>query len=109
MNERPGLQAIPAAEASARRVGAQLPSVAPEVMLLLPPVIKAADVAKLLNVRVETFYTRRETLEALNFPPKLPGINGWSRAAILRWVETNGGTHAPDEAAGPSALERRYA
>jgi hypothetical protein len=66
----------------------------------------------MLNVVTGSFYSRREQLEALGFPPKLPGLNGWSRAAILRWIETNGGTYLPaapsvDDAA--SALEREYA
>lgn len=77
-------------------------------------VIAAVDVAGLLGLRaVETFYNKRQTLEERGFPKKLPGINGWSRPAILRWIETNGETYLPEipapDLAGVERLERRYA
>lgn len=74
-------------------------------------VISAAEVAGLLGRRcVESFYNNRKKLEAAGFPPKLPGINGWSRAAITRWIEANGAVSDNDEPAKePTALERRFA
>ncbi|MEO9614299.1 MAG: hypothetical protein ABJG86_11225 [Nitratireductor sp.] len=66
------------------------------------PVLKAAGVAWLLNMREDNFRNRRPALEAAGFPKKLPGINGWSRACVLRWIETNGESIRPD---GPVALE----
>lgn len=81
------------------------------------PVLKAAELAELLGWRTEqSFHANRATLEAAGFPKKLPGINAWSRACVLRWIETNGETHlpaggAPDPLAAYAAgmLEGRYA
>ena len=83
----------------------------------LRPVVSAEEVAEMLHwSSAATFYTKRPMLEAKGFPPKLPGINGWSRAAVLRWIETNGQTYLPamPEIAGGIGegaieLERRYA
>lgn len=75
-------------------------------------VIRASDVARLLGWRsVESFYNNRDKLLAAGFPEKLEAVNGWSRPAIMRWLETNGETYAPPEpeAAAIRALERRYA
>lgn len=107
------LAAAPASKVAARRAMNALPVFAPETLLTLPPVIPAKTVAEVLGVVVSSFYTRREQLEKIGFPPKLPGINGWSRAAILRWIETNGQTYQPAPAEPEPAprvnhLERRY-
>lgn len=79
-------------------------------------VITAQEVAKLLGYRCrKSFDDKRQTLEKLGFPPKVPGLNNWSRAAVLRWIETNGETYLPtmpDAAAaidGAISLEQRYA
>lgn len=63
----------------------------------LPAVVNAEGVAALLGYRTaNSFLTRRRVLEAAHgFPRKLPGLNGWSRAAVLRWVATNGETYLP--------------
>lgn len=60
-------------------------------------VIKAVAVARLLGYKSEnTFRNKRLLLEEEGgFPRKLPGINGWSRPAVERWIETNGGTYLP--------------
>lgn len=80
-----------------------------EALLSLPPILKAADVAGLLRMAVQNFYNRRHALEANGFPKKLPGMNAWSRAAVLRWIETNGQTFQPAEpAARANTLEERY-
>lgn len=72
-----------------------------------PPVVRAAEVAALLNFSSERyFFERRRRLEADGFPRKLPGINGWSRAAILSWIETGG---AVPHAVPADTLEARYA
>lgn len=61
------------------------------------PVLSAADVAVLLRRKsVAGFHQARTRLEAKGFPKKLPGINGWSRAAVMHWINTNGGTYEPD-------------
>lgn len=59
------------------------------------PVLTAAEVAVWLRCSEETFRNKRRDLEGHGFPPKLPGVNGWSRAAVLRWIETNGATFLP--------------
>lgn len=72
---------------------------------VLPPPLGAADrltlsagqVALLLGVSEAGFRAKRVALEALGFPGKLPGFNKWSRAAVTRWVETNGVTAQPAE------------
>lgn len=91
------------------------PSELPEAVILqLKPIIRAEDVAKLLNyTAAASFYNARAALEQNGFPRKLPGVNGWSRACIMRWIETNGETYLPEgkEPAPekkPTALERRY-
>lgn len=76
-------------------------------------VVNAQQVAALLGFRsVTSFSTERRTrLEANGFPAKLPGLNGWSRPAIMRWLEANGETAMstePEHAGRPSALERRF-
>jgi predicted DNA-binding transcriptional regulator AlpA len=79
------------------------------------PVLRAGEVADLLGYRcTASFYSRREALEAAGFPPRLPGVNGWSRAAILRWIDSNGASYAPRPgepgiAAEAAALEGEYA
>lgn len=79
------------------------------------PVLKAIELAELLGWRTEqSFHTARPKLEAAGFPRKLPGINGWSRACVMRWIETNGETYRPagderDVISVSDAIEVRYA
>jgi len=73
-------------------------------------VISAIEVARLLNwtCRV-SFDNHRLELEANGFPKKLPGINGWSKPAIMRWLEINGQADAGAEPANaPTPLQRRF-
>lgn len=68
----------------------------PKRGIAAPIVLTAVQVAELLGWQsADSFYRHRKALEAHGFPRKLPGINGWSRPAILRWVRTNGETHLP--------------
>lgn len=93
------------------------PMVEQPAVLIPAPAVNAAAVARLLGyAAAEYFYRRRPALERLGFPPKLPGVNAWSSAAVLRWIETNGETYlpaappAPSETAGRiTRLERRFA
>ncbi|AID30834.1 hypothetical protein MCHK_3027 [Mesorhizobium huakuii 7653R] len=74
-------------------------------------VISAVEVAALLGYRCRESFsrTRRETLEAAGFPRKLPGLNGWSKPAIMRWLESNGELASNDDKpAGKTPLERRF-
>lgn len=78
-----------------------------------PLTITAGQVAHLVGVSEEGFRKKRLELEAFGFPPKLPGLNKWSRAAVTRWVETNGQSFAPatiEEGlrAEADALEAQY-
>jgi hypothetical protein len=78
----------------------------------MQPVLKADAVASLLGYRcTASFHNKRAALEAAGFPRKLPGINGWSSAAILRWVETSGEDSGPPVPPPPAGnpLEARYA
>lgn len=81
------------------------------VTLAERPVIRAATVAALLNCSEGAFRNKRRNLERDGFPPKLPGCNGWSRAAVMRWIDTNAGRDLPEPApdAAPSRLAARYA
>lgn len=74
-------------------------------------VISAVEVARLLNYRCrESFQNKRQALEAQGFPTKLPGLNGWSKPAIMRWLESNGQAGAGEAPArAPTPLERRFA
>lgn len=59
-------------------------------------VIKAKAVAEMLGWTTEnSFRAHRAELEKNGFPAKLPGIDGWSRPAVERWIATNGATHLP--------------
>lgn len=74
-------------------------------------VLKRGEVAELLRLSEYTFGEKRLQLEERGFPRKLPGINGWSAAAVRRWIETNGETHRPAANAIDRAavqLEREY-
>lgn len=83
-----------------------IPSVGIPAMLTPKPVIQADTVARMLGLRsANAFIIRRAGLETAGFPPKLPGINGWSYAAILRWIDDNG---APSPAPRVNALAERY-
>jgi hypothetical protein len=62
-----------------------------------PETLNAAGVAGLLGLREDYFRSIRRKLEAGGFPPKLPGINKWSRFAVRQWIRTNGATHRPTE------------
>ena len=78
----------------------------------LRAVLTAKEIAPLLGWRsVESFYNNRAKLEAGGFPPKLPGVNSWSRAAVLRWIDSNGDQAPPPAPALPrvNRLEERYA
>lgn len=75
--------------------------------------ISAGQVALLLGLSEPIFRKKRLELEDLGFPAKLPGLNKWSRAAVTRWVETNGASHLPAELDDGLRLEgdeldRRY-
>ncbi len=63
-----------------------------------PAVLTAAGVARLLNLTDGYFRNRRAELEAFGFPKKLPGLNAWSKAAVMRWIATNGETYLPGKA-----------
>lgn len=68
-----------------------VPALVDGVMSIPAPVIPAITVAELLHYRhAACFHANRARLEAHGFPPKLPGLNGWSYAAIMRWIENNG-------------------
>lgn len=112
MQPSTSLTAVPAVQAAARRAAQALPVLTPETLLTLPPVIPAKVVAEILHITTEHFYSRKKQLENLGFPPKLPGVNGWSRATIMRWIETNGGSYQPAGGEQPEPrvnhLERRY-
>jgi hypothetical protein len=86
------------------------------VMLVPKPVINATTVATLLNRTEGWFHNRRVVMEErYGFPPKLPGMAGWSYACVMRWIETNGQTFLPADNETPPAagrdnrLEARYA
>lgn len=75
-------------------------------------VISSVEVAALLGYRCRESFSRarRETLEAAGFPKKLPGLNGWSKPAIMRWLENNGELAGNDDKpAQKTPLERRFA
>lgn len=70
-----------------------------------PLVITAAEVAGLLHCGEATFRAKRRDLERDHgFPPKLPGCNGWSKPAVRRWIETNGGSFLPAGDAGHQTI-----
>ncbi|NUR12326.1 MAG: hypothetical protein HOQ20_10865 [Bradyrhizobium sp.] len=76
-------------------------------------VISSTEVAELLRYRCrESFSRKRRALEAIGFPKKLPGLNGWSRPAIERWLENNGQVASNDDtppaARKPTRLERMF-
>lgn len=86
----------------------QLP--APQGVVETRPTMKAEEVARALGMRsAASFYNRRGVLEKAGFPARLPGLNAWSRAAVLRWIATNGETFQPAEDPAANGLERRYA
>lgn len=79
--------------------------------------VSASQVADMLNCSEATFRAKRRELEVdHNFPPKLPGCNGWSLPAVSRWIETNGETYLPPQpddtaalAEAAAGIERDYA
>lgn len=76
-------------------------------------VISAVEVAALLGYRCRESFSRdrREALENAGFPKKLPGLNGWSKPAIMRWLENNGDMSSEPAVPAPRAptpLERRF-
>jgi len=91
-----------------------------EDVVVLRPVLYARQVADMLGWTERHFLERRDALEReQGFPGRLPGLNRYSRAAVLRWIETNGRTWQPraDEAVTVSggalelsiqALEEEY-
>ncbi|WP_029061732.1 hypothetical protein [Labrenzia sp. DG1229] len=71
--------------------------------------ITAEEVAERLQLAERTFRNKRRHLEEHhNFPPKMPGCNGWSEPAVTRWIETNGNGYlpAPDPVYG-TTVDRR--
>lgn len=75
-------------------------------------VISAEEVARILSYHCrDSFLDKRVELESHGFPGKLPGLNGWSKPAIMRWLENNGKAGAPANDAAPvkTPLERRFA
>lgn len=76
------------------------------------------EVAHLLGLSERTFNKRRPQLDAAGFPDKLPGVNKWSRPAVVAWISSNGQTTVatprgvpqgdPAVEAVTSDLERRY-
>lgn len=67
-------------------------------VMFLRPTLYARQVADMLGFSEAYFLDRRASLEAEHgFPGKLPGLNRYSRAAVLRWIETNGRTYLPAE------------
>lgn len=77
----------------------ETPQVAVPAMPVPRPVITAGTVAMLLNRTENWFFERRDVLEKHHgFPPKLPGLAGWSYACVMRWIETNGQTFLPSGA-----------
>lgn len=81
----------------------------------LPAVLETGEVAVLLRYgSSNAFLNNLKKLQQRGFPGRLPGMRSWSRAAVLRWIETNGETYLPadlaaDDAAAGNPLERRYA
>lgn len=71
--------------------------------------ITAEEVAERLQIAESTFRNKRRQLEAKhNFPPKMPGCNGWSEPAVTRWIETNGAAYLPDpDPVYGSTIDRR--
>lgn len=68
-----------------------VPSITSGHMIIPAPVISATTVAELLHYRhASSFHSNRARLEAHGFPPKLPALNGWSYAAVMRWIEKHG-------------------
>lgn len=67
-------------------------------------VIGAAEVAALLNITTQSFYTRREALERASFPRRIPGLAGWSRPAVTAWIRRNGGSAAIEPADEPTVI-----
>jgi predicted DNA-binding transcriptional regulator AlpA len=57
--------------------------------------ISIGQVAQMLGMAEKTFRNKRSELELLGFPKKLPGLTGYSAAAVRHWIRTNGGTYPP--------------
>lgn len=58
-------------------------------------VLTAEEVGQVIGCSAATFLNKRRQLEEHGFPPKLPGCNGWSRPAVMRWISTNGASYQP--------------
>ncbi len=52
----------------------------------------AGQVAHLLGLSERMFNRQRAELKAAGFPDKLPGVNKWSRPAVVAWISSNGQT-----------------
>lgn len=50
----------------------------------------AGQVAHLLGMSERMFNRQRPELKAAGFPEKLPGVNKWSRPAVVAWITGNG-------------------
>lgn len=82
------------------------------------PTLTRGQVCDLLDMSEPTLAKRLPELQRLGFPGKIPGLNRWSRASVLHWINTSGGTY-PGAAIEPvtitlvddarSQLEREYA
>lgn len=78
----------------------------------------AGQVAQLLGMSEDTFARRMRQKLLIGFPAKLPGVNKWSRPAVVAWISSNGETSvaqprgvdrgSDDIAAVASDLEAEY-
>jgi hypothetical protein len=69
------------------------------------PVINADKVAELLELKSGDAFLRRRP-KLTGFPDKLPGLNGWSFAAVMRWINRDDGER--QVLTITSSLEERY-
>lgn len=54
------------------------------------------QVSQLLGITDRTFDRIRANLK--NFPSKIPGLERWSRPAVVAWIRSNGETASPGAA-----------
>ena len=48
------------------------------------------QIVSLLDVTESGFDRARPKLEEANFPRKLPGMNRWSKPAVIAWIKASG-------------------
>src|SRR5690348_1284897 len=58
---------------------------------ILPMVIRAPEVARLMGHSAGWFYGHRAELEKQGFPPKDGLLGGWHKAAVTDWLARRGG------------------